>query len=112
MVFPRAFGDRVVFPGKQAGRARGSRELAEHVMGVGVPLGEQVGLDQPRDAQVKAALGVSPTNRSWLTRPIELYVYVLYTHVRYKSILPGESAAGIPNRDTYSSTCTYFRWPA
>src|SRR5260370_42300360 len=44
-----ALGDRVGFPGQQAGRASGTGELAEEVFGVDTPPGEQVRLDQLHD---------------------------------------------------------------
>jgi hypothetical protein len=56
VISERAFGDRVVFLWKQASWANRVHELAEQLFRVGVPSGEQIGLDHPGSAQVEPAL--------------------------------------------------------
>ena len=57
MVAERAFGDGVVLLGQQAGRTRRGDEPVEQRLGLRPLVGQQVGLDQPRGAQVEAAFG-------------------------------------------------------
>ena len=57
MVTERAFGDRVVLLGQQAGRTRRGDEAVEERLGLRPLVGQQVCLDQPRGAQVETAFG-------------------------------------------------------
>ena len=51
-----ALGERVVLLGQEAGRSRRFEHLLEELLGVATPVGAEVGLDQPRRANVEAAL--------------------------------------------------------
>ena len=57
MVAERPLGHRVVLLRQQAGRSRGGDEAIEQRLGLRPLVGQQVGLDQPRRAQVEAAFG-------------------------------------------------------
>ena len=57
VVAEAAFGERVVLLGEQPGRPGRLEHLLEQLLGVAAPAGAQVRLDQPRRADVEAALG-------------------------------------------------------
>src|SRR6266508_2508188 len=56
MVAEAARGVRVVLLGQQTGRAGAVEHLIEQLLGLGTPAGAQVRLDEPRRADVEAAL--------------------------------------------------------
>ena len=57
MVTERPLCDWVVLLRQQAGRSRGGDQSIEQRLGLRPLVGQQVGLDQPRGAQVEATFG-------------------------------------------------------